>query len=82
MTSTATLINFDRELDVRGQSCPLPIISARKALDALTVGQVLKVRTTDKGSTTDFPAFVQQTALALDAFAEVDGEYHFYIRKP
>jgi tRNA 2-thiouridine synthesizing protein A len=82
MTSIATQVEFDHELDVRGQSCPLPIISARKALDGLTAGQVLKVRTTDKGSTTDFPAFVQQTALTLDAFAEIDGEYHYYIRKP
>jgi len=41
---------FDRELDVRGLNCPLPILRAKKTLGDLTAGQVLKVMATDPGS--------------------------------
>jgi tRNA 2-thiouridine synthesizing protein A len=56
---------FDRELDVRGLSCPLPILRAKKALGDLTTGQVLKVVATDPGSVKDFEAFCKQTGNEL-----------------
>ena len=40
----------DRELDVRGLNCPLPILRAKKALNDMTSGQVLKIVATDPGS--------------------------------
>ncbi len=56
---------FDRELDVRGLNCPLPILRAKKALGDLTTGQVLKVVATDPGSVKDFEAFCKQTGNQL-----------------
>jgi len=60
---------FDRELDVRGLNCPLPILRAKKALGDLSAGQVLKVMATDPGSVKDFQAFCkhdgQRAALAF-----------------
>ena len=50
-------MNFDIELDTRGLNCPLPILKAKKALTAMTSGQVLKVVSTDTGSVRDFEAF-------------------------
>ncbi len=57
--------SFDRELDVRGLNCPLPILRAKKALGDLTAGQVLKVMATDPGSVKDFQAFCKQTIHVL-----------------
>jgi tRNA 2-thiouridine synthesizing protein A len=58
-------MNFDIELDTRGLNCPLPILKAKKALTAMTSGQVLKVVSTDTGSVRDFEAFAKQTGNEL-----------------
>ena len=54
-------MNIDKELDTRGLNCPLPILKAKKALAEMTTGQLLKVVSTDAGSTRDFQAFAKQT---------------------
>jgi TusA-related sulfurtransferase len=54
-------MNIDKELDTRGLNCPLPILKAKKALADMTSGQLLKVVSTDAGSTRDFQAFAKQT---------------------
>ena len=71
---------FDRELDVRGLNCPLPILRAKKALGDLTAGQVLKVVATDPGSVKDFAAFCKQTGNEL--LSHSDGpEFTFFMKK-
>jgi tRNA 2-thiouridine synthesizing protein A len=59
------MMNADRELDVRGLNCPLPILRAKKVLGDLSAGQVLKVMATDPGSVKDFQAFCKQTGNEL-----------------
>ena len=41
-------------LDVRGAKCPIPIVKAKKEIDALAVGDMLEVIATDPGSMADF----------------------------
>ena len=54
-------MTIDKELDTRGLNCPLPILKAKKALADMQSGQLLKVVSTDAGSTRDFMAFARQT---------------------
>ena len=54
-------MNFDKELDARGLNCPLPILRAKKALNEMQAGQVLKIVATDPGAVKDFQAFSKQT---------------------
>lgn len=58
-------MNIDRELDVRGLNCPMPILKTKKALGELTSGQLLRVTATDPGSLRDFQAFSRQTGHEL-----------------
>ncbi len=58
-------MSFDRELDVRGLRCPLPILRAKKALADMPSGQVLRILATDPASLHDFTAFARQTGNAL-----------------
>lgn len=74
-------MNFDTELDARGLNCPLPILRAKKALNGLTAGKVLKVMATDPGAVKDFAAFANQTGNALLSSVEAGGEYVFFLRK-
>lgn len=74
-------MNFDKELDARGLSCPLPILKTKKSLNDLVSGQVLKVVATDPGSIKDMQAFATQTGNPLLSSEEVDKTYVFYLRK-
>ncbi len=58
-------MNIDKELDTRGLNCPLPILKAKKALAEMVSGQLLRVLSTDAGSTRDFQAFAKQTGNEL-----------------
>ena len=60
-------MEFDRDLDVKGLNCPLPILRTKKALAEMETGQVLRVQATDPGSLKDFPAFAKQTGNELVA---------------
>lgn len=72
--------DFDRDLDVRGLNCPLPILRAKKALGELASGQVLRVVATDPGSVKDFEAFCKQTGNELLSHTE-GAEFTFLMRK-
>ena len=74
-------MNFDKELDARGLSCPLPIVKTKKSLNDMTTGQVLKVVATDSGSVKDMQAFANQTGNPLLETSEEGGAYVFFLRK-
>jgi len=75
-----TTATADRELDVKGLNCPLPILRAKKALGELQSGQVLKVIATDPGSVKDFQAFCRQTGNELLSHTE-GTEFVFFMKK-
>lgn len=72
---------FDKELDVRGLVCPLPILRTKKSLSEMAHGQVLKIMATDPGAVIDFQVFADQTGHELLSSSEIKGEYLFYLRK-
>ena len=74
-------MNFDKELDARGLNCPLPILRAKKALNELQSGQVLKIVATDPGSVKDFQAFSKQTGNELLSHAEANREFTFFMKR-
>lgn len=75
------MADFDQELDASGLNCPLPILRAKKTLNAMAGGQLLHVIATDPGSVRDFDAFAKQTGNELVSSKEEGGKFHFMIRK-
>ena len=73
--------DFDQELDACGLNCPLPILRAKKTLQKMDSGQVLRIVATDPGSVKDFDAFARQTGNALLDSGEDDGKFVFLMRK-
>ncbi len=73
-------MQHDRELDVKGLNCPLPILRTKKALAEMQSGQVLRVLATDPGSVKDFQAFARQTGNELIGSSE-DGSVYEYLLK-
>ncbi|MBM3368041.1 MAG: sulfurtransferase TusA family protein [Betaproteobacteria bacterium] len=74
-------MNFDKEVDARGLNCPLPILRAKKALNDMASGQVLKILATDPGSVKDFQAFAKQTGNDLLSQAEAEKEFTFFLKR-
>jgi tRNA 2-thiouridine synthesizing protein A len=79
-------MNYDKILDVRGLSCPMPIVKARQDVNTLQPGQVLKVLSTDRGSVKDFQGWAQ-TAKNIELLAQqteqLDGQnvYVHYVKR-
>jgi len=71
----------DQELDARGLNCPLPILRAKKTLNGMSAGELLKIIATDPGSVKDFQAFAIQTGNELMSSSEENGEFHFLLKK-
>lgn len=68
-------------LDVKGLSCPLPILRAKKALKKVNVGDLLQVIATDPGSVKDMQTFCQQTGNELVESSEADGVFSYIIKR-
>ncbi len=79
--STETDIKVDQTLDAKGLSCPLPILKTKKAVEALTKDQVLKVVTTDPGSKNDMASWAKRTGNEVLKIEEGAGAFTFYIKK-
>ena len=68
-------------LDTRGLNCPLPVLRARKAMQKLAPGGLLRVLATDPGTVKDLQGVLPgDRARALES-REQDGEFRFVIRK-
>ncbi len=74
-------MNFDKEIDTRGLNCPLPILRAKKALNDMQSGHVLKIVATDPGSVKDFQAFSKQTGNELLSHGEANKEFTFFMKR-
>ncbi len=74
-------IKVDQVLDAKGLSCPLPILKTKKAVEALTKDQVLKVITTDPGSKNDMASWAKRTGNEILKLEEGSGTFTFFIKK-
>ena len=70
-----------KELDTRGLNCPLPILKTKKALADMVSGEVLRVVSTDPGSTRDFQAFARQTGNELVEQTSSGDEFVHVLRR-
>jgi tRNA 2-thiouridine synthesizing protein A len=68
-------------LDVKGMSCPLPVLRTNKMLRGLSGGARLRVLATDRAAVADMQAFCRETGHALLAMSEEAGVFSFVIRK-
>jgi len=83
MTDQVTVnpADIDEELDATEMACPKPIIYAKKMLDKMSSGKILRVITNDSCSVKNFQAFCKQTRNELLDSCRKDGSFHYFIRK-
>jgi len=81
MSTLKETVKADQTLDVRGMGCPMPLLKAKKAVEAIGPGQVLEVLGTDPGSKSDFAAWAGKTGHEYLGHTEDAGHFKHYLRK-
>ena len=71
----------DETLDVRGMLCPLPVLKARKRLQSMANGAVLRIEATDPAAIIDIPHFCAESGNSLLSQEEAEGVYIFTVQK-
>jgi len=74
-------MEHDADLDAVGLLCPLPVLKARKRLQALTPGQVLRVAADDAAAIVDIPHFCAEAGHELAASELNTTPQIYFIRK-
>ncbi|MGZ8566976.1 MAG: sulfurtransferase TusA family protein [Actinomycetota bacterium] len=70
-----------KTLDLKGLSCPLPIVKTAQGIRELASGELIEAMATDPGSVADFIAWCKATGNELVEQGEEAGVYRFVIRK-
>ncbi|MDQ2054338.1 sulfurtransferase TusA family protein [Halobellus sp. H-GB7] len=77
-------VEFDiaETLDVKGASCPMPVVQTKSTIDDLAEGEVLEVLATDPGSMSDLDGWADGTD-GVEMLDQVEGDdvYKHYVRK-
>ena len=70
-----------RLVDARGSYCPGPLMELIRAIRESTLGTVIAVRSTDKGSRTDIPKWVEKAGHRLVAVETREGYDEIVVEK-
>ncbi|HLA16890.1 MAG TPA: sulfurtransferase TusA family protein [Candidatus Limnocylindrales bacterium] len=73
MTETIATPTISRTIDARGSFCPGPLMELIRAIREGAVGDVLEVYSSDRGSKTDIPKWVEKAGHNLIGVFERDG---------
>lgn len=80
MAATTGLVPT-RSIDTRGMACPGPLMALIGAIRQGASGDVFEVLSSDEGSKTDIPAWVQKARHELVAVTPRDGYSSYVVRK-
>lgn len=70
----------DLEIDLRGESCPYPLMHTLEALEQMQAGALLKVITDCPSSFRNIPAEAKKRGLRMPKDAEkIGAQYVFYL---
>ena len=69
-------------LDIRGTACPGPVVEAKKLLNGMQAGEVLKLVSDCPGVESDIAGWASATGMTLiESVEPAAGLHEFYIRK-
>jgi len=74
-------VKIDKVIDARGSFCPGPLMELIRAIRKARVGEVISVYSTDSGSKTDIPAWVEKAGHELIDVVEHEDYTEFIVKK-
>jgi tRNA 2-thiouridine synthesizing protein A len=81
MIDTLPTATPTRVVDARGSYCPGPLMELIRAIRESAVGDVIAVWSTDRGSRTDIPKWVEKAGHGLVAISDGDGYDEIVVEK-
>ena len=75
------MIKTDQVIDVKGQTCPRPLLMAKQTLKTMQSGQVLQVIADDAATRLTFHSFLERSGDELLDEHEDGPLINFYIKK-
>jgi TusA-related sulfurtransferase len=81
MTETTTTPPITRTIDARGSFCPGPLMELIRGIREGQVGDVLAVYSSDKGSRTDIPKWVEKAGHRLISVESREGYDEIVVQK-
>ena len=74
-------IQIDQTVDVKGLSCPMPMMKLAKAMKGIKSGQVIEMIGTDPGTKSDLPNWCNKTGNQILEQSEEGGVFRFVVQK-
>jgi TusA-related sulfurtransferase len=81
MTEAIETLTADKVIDARGTACPGPLLEAKKGIGAVKVGQILEVKSNDKGSRKDISAWSAKMGHEFLGIIEAEGHDRILVRR-
>ena len=79
--ASAAPVPITRTIDARGSFCPGPLMELIRAIREAAVGDVLAVRSSDQGSRTDIPKWVEKAGHGLIGVTTFEGFDEIVVEK-
>jgi tRNA 2-thiouridine synthesizing protein A len=74
-----TALAPDKVIDARGTACPGPLLEAKKGLGSIKVGQIVEIKSNDKGSRKDIPVWAGKVGHEFLGMLEADGYDRLFV---
>lgn len=71
----------DLKIDVKGETCPVPLVEARKALRKASPGEIIEITGTHPASKKEIPMAVEALGMELVSVEEKDGIWKIKIKR-
>lgn len=69
------------DVDVRGETCPIPLIEMRKAVMAASKGDIIRIRGTHPASMKEIPMAVEALGITLKGVEGVETDWIITIER-
>ncbi len=73
MSAAVATITADKIIDARGTACPGPLLEAKKGIGQVKVGQIIEIKSNDKGSRKDITAWAGKVGHEFLGIVEAEG---------
>jgi tRNA 2-thiouridine synthesizing protein A len=62
-------------IDARGSACPGPLLEAKKGIGSVPVGEIIEIRSSDKGTRADIPIWAKKVGHEFLGVLEAEEGY-------
>lgn len=81
MSEVLETLTADKVIDARGTACPGPLLEAKKGIGAVKVGQIIEIKSNDKGSRKDIAAWAGKVGHEYLGLVEAEGYDRLLVRR-